>query len=81
MRTTPHGQAFRYVVRFTLKPGGETISYAVVTALGELKAAVVASTKLYDDFPEARIGAVAIEEKRANWEKDSDDLLDYWGLE
>jgi hypothetical protein len=78
----PLGPAARYTVRLGLKPGDRSVTFRVVTSLGELKAAAIAALRQARDDPESRLGTVEIVKVERSFDVDSkDDLLDYWGLD
>ena len=71
--------AVRYGVRLGLKPGDRVAEYAVVTSMGELKAAVLASLRHSGLEPDVRIFSVEIVRVERDFTIDSEhDLLDYW---
>jgi hypothetical protein len=78
----PLGPAARYTVRLGLKPGDRSVTFRVVTSLGELKAAAIAALRQARDDSESRLGTVEIVKVERSFDVDSkDDLLDYWGLD
>jgi hypothetical protein len=74
-----HGPARRYTVRLELWPDRRSAEYAVVTAMGELKAVAMATVRAIRQHPDA--GVLSVEITRVEKEFTIDparDLLDDW---
>ena len=72
------GRARRYTIRLRLKPGDRTATYAAVTTMGELLAAVMAALRHSRVEPEDRIVDVELVSVEEDFTPDPKDLLSYW---
>lgn len=73
--------ARRYTVRFRLEPTGDSVEYRAVTPTGEFMAVAMATARLLQKNPGARISAVEVTNVENEFTLDpAEDALDYWGL-
>ncbi len=75
------GESTRYTVRLGLRPGDRSVEFRVVTAMGELKAVVMAACRMAHVSPEESTLTVEIVHVEHEFSIDPEhDLLDYWEM-